>query len=236
MFGDLNFNHLNDSHSEFLTSQFTHNEIDEAVASCDGSKSPVPYGFNFKFVKQAWEVIKEDVYGITNEFWHSSHLPRGCNTALIALIPKISNPEGFKDFRPISMVGCVYKIISKILARRLQQVMGYLVGPHQSSFIQGMQILDGALIAGEVIDSCKKNKKEAIILKLDFHKAFDSVSWEFIDWIMRQMKFPEKWCKWIKACVMSAAASILINGSPTMPIKLALPLRSYSGASKPSHQ
>lgn len=225
VFGDLHFKKLNLEQGVELTAPFSHSEIDEAVASCDSSKAPGPDGFNFKFVKNAWEVIKEDVYNTVNEFWGSSRLPHGCNTAFIALIPKISTPESFKDFRPISMVGCVYKIISKMLARRLQTVMNTLIGPHQSSFIKGRQILDGALIAGEIIDSCKKNKNEAVILKLDFHKAFDSVSWDFIEWTLEQMNFPEQWRKWMKACVMSANASILINGSQTVPIKLHWGLR-----------
>ena len=79
------------------------------------------------------------------------------------------------------MVGCCYKIIAKILSRRLQKVMDSLIGPFQSSFVEGRQILDGALVAGELIDTCKKGKVKATILKVDFHKAFDSVSW--ISWI-----------------------------------------------------
>lgn len=78
------------------------------------------------------------------------------------------------------MVGCVYKIMAKLLAHRLQLVMDKLISPSQSSFIKGRQILDGALIASEVIESCKKLKKEAVILKLDFHKAFDCISWGYI--------------------------------------------------------
>lgn len=69
------------------------------------------------------------------EFWGSSRLPKGSNTTFIALIPKLDCPTGFKDYRPISMVGCIYKIITKIMARRLQQVMDSLIGPHQSSFV-----------------------------------------------------------------------------------------------------
>lgn len=68
--------------------------------------------------------------------------------AFIALIAKIDNPKGLKDYRPIIMVGCIYKIISKVLEKRLQRVMDTLIGSFQSSFIAGRQILDGALIAG----------------------------------------------------------------------------------------
>lgn len=87
------------------------------------------------------------------------------------------------------MVGCIYKIIAKLLARRLQGVMDSLIGPYQSSFIAGRQILDGALIAGELIESCKRRGTSLAILKLDFHKAFDSVAWSFLEWTLIKWDF-----------------------------------------------
>lgn len=153
-FQGLNFSTLTDFQGNQLTEKFSPEEIDAAVASCDGSKSSGPDGLNFNFVKSSWDVIKSDVYKIVMEFWESGRIPRGCNTSFIALIPKNDNPSGFKEYRPISMVGFVYKIITKILARRLQCVMDSLVGAHQSSFIKGRQILDGVFIVSELIDSC----------------------------------------------------------------------------------
>lgn len=103
--------------------------------------------------------------------------------------------------------------------------MHSLIGPLQSSYIEGRQILDGALIASELIDSCKKKNIEATLLKLDFHKAYDCVSWHFLEWILEQMKFPLLWRKWIMTCVSNASASILVNGSPSTPFKLQRGLR-----------
>ena len=195
------------------------------MASCDASKAPGPDGFNFTFIKNSWEIIKSDVYELVNDFWEISRLPKGCNTAFIALIPKSKTPLKFSYYRPISMVGCLYKIIAKLLVRRLQRVIDSLIGSHQTSFIKGRQILDGALIASEVVASCKRNKSQAALLKLDFHKAFDSISWNYLEWVLVQMNFPPKWRTWMRSCVMSASASILINGSPSSTFKLQRGLR-----------
>ena len=225
IFEGLKFRSLSPELASALINPFSRAEVDGAVDSCNSQKAPGPDGFNFRFIKAAWDVIKTDVYSIVDEFYATGRLPKGSNVAFIALIAKCDNPAGFKDFRPISMVGCVYKIIAKLLARRLQGVMGSLVGPNQSSFIAGRQILDGAMIAGELIDSCQRSRCPATIVKLDFHKAFDSVAWSFLEWTLTQMGFPELWISWIMACVSSAAASILINGSPTIPFKLHRGLR-----------
>lgn len=139
-----------------LIAPFTNLEIDEAVSSCASDKAPGPDGFNFRFIKSAWEFIKNDVYDIIHKLWDSSLLPHGRNVAFIALILKTDSSGSFKDFRPISMVGCLYKIITKLLTSRLQTVIGSVISPFQSSFVKGRQILDGALIASELIDSCKK--------------------------------------------------------------------------------
>ncbi|GKB19941.1 RNA-directed DNA polymerase, eukaryota, reverse transcriptase zinc-binding domain protein [Tanacetum coccineum] len=88
-------------------------------------------------------------------------IPNGCNSNFIALIPKILDANMVKDFRPISLIGSLYKIIAKILANRLVGVLGDLVN--------------------EVLQWCRRKKKHALIFKVDFEKAFDSVRWDFVD-------------------------------------------------------
>lgn len=85
--------------------------------------------------------------------------------------------------------------------------------------------MDGALVVGELIEMCKRRKISSIILKLDFHKAFDFRSWEFLDWTLEQMGFPLTWRKWIRSCTTSVGVSILINGSPMTSFKLHRDLR-----------
>jgi len=84
--------------------------------------------------------------------------------------------------------------------------------------------LDGVLIANEVVDEPIKTKKELMLFKVDFEKTYDLVDWEYLDVVMNKMAFPVLWRKWIKECVTTATASILVNGSPTdeFPLKRGL--------------
>ncbi|GKA26341.1 putative RNA-directed DNA polymerase [Tanacetum coccineum] len=84
----------------------------------------------------------------------------------------------------------------------------------------GRYILDGGLIANETVEFLKKKKRKAFLLKIDFEKAYDSVNWNFIRHTLTQMRFGDKWCKWIEACQKSATVSVLVNGSLTLEFKM----------------
>nr|GEU79588.1 RNA-directed DNA polymerase, eukaryota [Tanacetum cinerariifolium] len=120
-----------------------------------------------------------------------------------------------KDYRPISLIGCQYKIVGKILANRLSMVMDKLISKKQSAFIRYRQILDGPMILSEVIQWCNRKRKKSMIFKVDFEKGFDSVRWNFLDMILQKFGFESKWRMWIKGCLISSTASVLVNGSPT---------------------
>ncbi|GKD18914.1 RNA-directed DNA polymerase, eukaryota [Tanacetum coccineum] len=120
-----------------------------------------------------------------------------------------------KDFRPISLIGSIYKIIAKILTNRLVGVLGDIVNEVQSAFISERQILDGPFILNEIMQWCRRRKKQSLIFKVDFEKAYDSVRWDFLDDILVKFGFGIKWRGWIQNCLNSSKGSILVNGSPT---------------------
>jgi len=156
-----------------LTKPFLVAEVKAAVWDCDSYKSPGPDGVNFGFLKEFWEDVKGDVMHFISDFHRNERLTRGINNTFIVLIPKVTSPQRLNDFRPISLVKSLYKILSKVLANRLRMVMGSLIAETQTTFVKGRQILDGILIANEVVDEARKSKKELMLFKVDFEKAYD---------------------------------------------------------------
>ena len=142
----MNFRKVNDTDIVMLCSKFREVEILETLNQCGGSKSPGPDGFNFNFIKHNWEIIGEDIKSALFSFYESGYIPRDCNASFITLIPKCENPSELGDYRPISLVGCVYKLILKILANRLKRVLEKVIDKNQSVFLSGRGLLDSVLI------------------------------------------------------------------------------------------
>ena len=121
--------------------------------------------------------------------------------------------ENLKDLRPISLVGGLYKILSKVLANRIKRVMVRIISQSQFAF-EGRQILDAVLITNEVVDSILRRKECGLVCKLDIEKTYNSISWDFVFQVMDRMGFGNRWTSWIKWCVSTTSFPILFNGSP----------------------
>ncbi|GJY50686.1 RNA-directed DNA polymerase, eukaryota [Tanacetum coccineum] len=198
-----------------LERHVSHDEIRLAVWDCGVNKSPGPDGFTFEFFRKFWKVIGPDFCEAVEHFFKQGSFSKGCNSSFIALIPKVLDAKFVNDYRPISLIGCIYKVVTKILASRLAMVIAGLVSNTQSAFVAERQILDGPFILNEVLDWCKRKKKKALFFKVDFAKAYDSVRWDFLLDVLEAFGFGSTWCTWIRGISDFAKASLLVNGSPS---------------------
>lgn len=138
--------------SQMLEEHFKEEEIVAAIKDCHSLKAPRPDGFNFSFIKKAWTIMREDMLNFFADFYDHATLARGINCTFITLIPKVDGASCFKEFRPISMVGCIYKILAKVLANRLRKGLptinsGSFCGGG-NRFWMGFLLLTRSLIAG----------------------------------------------------------------------------------------
>eukprot|EP00253_Pinus_taeda_P023423 PITA_23423 len=139
----------------------------------------------------------------------------GLNATFISLIPKSEESNSPDKYRPIALCNIIYKIVSKVVALRLKPVLPFIISPEQSGYVEGRQITDGIILTHEIIHSLKHSKKPGMLLKIDLSKAFDSISWEYMQNILTAFGFANAWIRWISNLISSTFFSILINGIPT---------------------
>jgi hypothetical protein len=203
-----------------LIRPFSLEEIEVVVLDCDGNKSPGPGGFNFNFMKAFWSMMKGEVRILFDQFHVNACLPKSFSSYFVTPIPKVNSPLTLREFRPISILGCLYKMVAKVLAKRLSLVINSIVALTQSAFLKGRQLVDGVLVINEIVDFAKKTGRECLIFKVDFEKAYDSMEWSFLDYMLGRFGFGKKWKSWIRACVFAGNMLILVNGSPTEKINI----------------
>ena len=180
-------------------------------------KAPGPDAMNALFFQKYWHIVGNNVIDAMLDFLESGHMVPRINSTNIVLISKVKSPEKMSNFRPISLCNVIYKIISKVLANRLIQILPQIISSTQSAFVPGRLITDNVLLSYETLHtmhSRKKGNTGSFALKLDVSKAYDWVEWAFLCGIMTKLRFPRHWIKLVMACVSSPSFSILINGKP----------------------
>lgn len=105
------------------------------------------------------------------------------------MIPKPNSPKTIEEYRPICLIVSLYKILSKLLASRIKKAVNTLVSSSQSTFISQSYIQDVVLVVNEVLDYAKRSKKECLVIKVEFRKVCDCISWDDLIFIMKKIKF-----------------------------------------------
>ena len=189
----LEFSRIDDSEASILEALFSEEEVRAALLDLNGYEASGPDGFTKVFWQENWDVVKVEIMNLFREFHDKGRFVKSLNSTFIVLILKKGEVEELKDFRPISVIGSIYKWIAKVLANRLKRVVGKVVNAAQNAFVEGRQILDASLLANEIVDSLLRKREKGILCKLDIEQAYDSVNWNFLIQTMQKMGFGEKW-------------------------------------------
>eukprot|EP00253_Pinus_taeda_P028466 PITA_28466 len=202
-----------------LRKKITMEEVEEAVRSMPNDKAPGPDGFTINFYKACWEIVKYDIWEIVEDSRRSKTILKSLNSTFIALVPKVEEANTPEKFRPIALCNVIYKIISKVIANRLKMILPGIISQEQSGYVEGRQILDNILLAQEMIHSLHSRKVPGMLMQLDLSKAYDKVSWTYLEAILKAFGFSQPWIKWVLELIKSTRHSILVNGTPSMPFR-----------------
>ncbi|XP_056842877.1 uncharacterized protein LOC130495492 [Raphanus sativus] len=176
-------------------------------------KSPGPDGYTSEFFKESWAVIGDDITVAVQSFFDKGFLPKGINSTILALVPKKSEAKVMRDYRPISCCNVLYKLISKILAKRLKGILPKCITWNQSAFIKERLLMENVLLATELVkDYHKETISPRCAMKIDISKAFDSVQWTFLINTLKALGLPERFIHWISLCITTASFSVQVNG------------------------
>ncbi|CAM8950433.1 unnamed protein product [Rhodiola kirilowii] len=202
------------SHNAILTAPYTASEVAQAVFQLHPSKAPGKDGFSAAFIQSCWSIIKDHFIADCLSFLNHGHLNNQANVTLITLIPKQKEAIKITDYRPISLIGVKEKVLSKVIANRLQQILQEVISDEQCAFVRNRLITDNVLVAQEVshyIHNIRNQKSVYGSLKLDVAKAYDKVSWPYLFNIMLQLGFDESWARKVMKLVTSVKYSVRIN-------------------------
>lgn len=192
---------------------FTVEEIKDAFFTLPRNKTSGPDGYPAEFFITCSTVLGPEICCAVLEFFSSGTLLKQWNATSLVLIPKIQNASRVTDFRPISCLNTIYKVISKLLATRLKSILHLVINHSQSAFLSGRQLSENVLLASEIVQGYnRKNIEPRGMLKVDLRKAFDSIRWDFVLSTLRGLNIPEKFVGWIKECICTPTFSISLNG------------------------
>ncbi|RVW47791.1 Transposon TX1 uncharacterized 149 kDa protein [Vitis vinifera] len=163
-----------------------------------GIKRRVLMALPLQCFKIVWDVIKEDLVRVFAEFHSSGIINQSANASII---------------------------ITKVLSGCLRGVLRKTIHSTQGAFVQGRQILDAVLIANEIVDEKRRSGEEGFVLKIDFEKAYDHVSWDFLDHVLEKKGFSPRWRKWMRGCLSSVSFAVLVTGNAKGWVKASRGLR-----------
>ena len=207
------YNRLSKLESDALEGKLTEDEISQSLQNMKHNKSPGIDGFPSEFYKVFWRKLKFFVLRTLNESYNIGQLPVTMRHSIISCLPKGDKPrEYLKNWRPISLLSVAYKIGSAAIANRLNKVLTHLIPEQQTGFIRGRYMSDCTRLIYDTMHFTEYNKIPGLIMLVDFEKAFDSVSWDFLIEALNKLGFGQNFIKWINTLNTNIFATVLQCG------------------------
>ncbi|CAI7908302.1 unnamed protein product [Closterium sp. NIES-54] len=183
---------LLESDKAALTMPWSEEEVKVALREIPTGKAPGQDGLPKEPFAQKWELLGKELMKLIGGFEKDVFMPEAFMTAVTILLHKKGEREQLGNYRPITLLSVVYKLVAKVLASRIKKVLPREISNHQFSFLPGRRLADAVSVVADVVDAVAEGDKDWLLLLVDFQKSYDSVSREFPFTTMGKMGFPAK--------------------------------------------
>ena len=211
---------VTDEHNAALMQPLTMEEVSEAMKQLPEGKSPGVDSIPAEFYHELWEYIDVDIFNFVSESITQCFLTEELNISKIALLPKSEDRIRIQNYRPISLLNTLYKIVAKVYANRMKPLLHNWILPSQTGFVPNRCILDNIFLAFESIAWARESQQELSMLLLDFEKTYDRVNWTFLRMVMAKMGFHSTWIQQVMSLNENATASVIVNGEISKTFRL----------------
>ena len=214
VFAGLDIKKLNDKQKISLEEDLSEHELTSTLKQMKNFKTPGICGFPAEFFKVFWKRLKSIIFGTFQHCFNKGILPITLRQSLIICLPKGNKPRQYlKNWRPLSMLSVLYKLLSGALANRLKKTLFSIISETQSGFIEGRFIGDTTRLIYDVMHHTEQKKLSAMLMCIDFEKAFDSISWKFLVKTLQTFNFGKKFIRWIKILNTEITATVIQCGT-----------------------
>ncbi|GFR59858.1 reverse transcriptase [Elysia marginata] len=187
---------LSEGEANLLSGEITLAELTSVFKNAKSNKSPGTDGYTAEFLKCFWPELGHLVVKSINDGFNLGDMSATQKEGLIILLPKGEKTKTLlKNWRPITLLNVIYKLASGAIANRLKKVLTRLIHPDQRGFLAGRFTGDNIRLVYDVLDHSMRHQQRGLLLLIDFEKAFDSISWEFVHDVLRIFKFSENFSK-----------------------------------------
>ena len=204
-----------------LDSEIELKELENALEATKKTKRPGSDGLPYEFYESFWDILgKEFLKVVRFSLNEAKCLPYSQTVSLIRLSHKKGERRLLKNWRPISLLCCDYKIISKTLANRMKWVLASVIADRQTCGVRGRCIAQNLIYMRDLIFFADFNKIDGYILSIDQEKAFDLMDRDFLIKVLQKMNFGEKFIEWIKVIFKDTIGRVLLNGYTSMTFEI----------------
>ena len=213
LLNSLTCKQLTDGQSKEIGGSITMTELSESLDNMKNGKSPGPDGFTVEFFKCFWPELSHFLLRSINTAFKTGSMLKNRKIGHITLLPKGTKPRHFiRNWRPISLLNVSYKLASAAIANRIKNVLPYLINEAQTGFVPGRYIGENIRLIYDILHFTELNHLGGMLLLIDFEKAFDTVSHDFILKTLNLFNFGPDIQKWFKILYSDMSSSVIVNG------------------------